>query len=75
MRRATATLSPLEQEAVHLRYVEGLPQDRITEILGITQASGARGVLQTCRRALTRELRSALAELGHGTSFFRESLG
>ena len=66
-----AVLSEVEQEAVHLRYVEGLPQDRITELLGITEKSGARGVLQRCRRKLQRELRRQLAELGHGSTFVR----
>ncbi|MFZ5476357.1 MAG: RNA polymerase sigma factor [Myxococcota bacterium] len=66
---AEAVLTPLEQEAVHLRYVEMLSQDAITELLGIEQASGARGLLQACRRKLERELRRRLAELGHGSSF------
>ncbi|MCO4768580.1 MAG: sigma-70 family RNA polymerase sigma factor [Deltaproteobacteria bacterium] len=74
VRQAASTLSPLEQEAVYLRYVEDLPQDRITKLLGITQASGARGVLQKCRRTLARELRARLDALGHGTSFFRASI-
>lgn len=72
--QAAAALSPLEQEAVHLRYVEGLPQSRITELLGITQSSGARGVLQTCRRVLAREMTRRLEEMGHGTSFVRTSI-
>lgn len=74
VRQAAAALSPLEQEAVHLRYVEDMPQDRITEVLGITQASGARGVLQRCRRILARELKARLDALGHGTSFLRISV-
>jgi RNA polymerase sigma-70 factor (ECF subfamily) len=74
VRQAAASLTPLEQEAIHLRYVEDVPQERITELLGITQASGARGVLQACRRQLARELRARLEQMGHGTSFFRASL-
>ncbi len=74
VRQAAAALSPLEQEAVHLRYVEDMPQDRITEVLGITQASGARGVLQRCRRILARELKARLDALGHGTSLLRISV-
>lgn len=74
VRAAAQALSPLEQEAVYLRYVEDVPQSRITELLGITQASGARGVLQACRRTLARELRARLEALGHGTSLLRESL-
>lgn len=64
-----AVLTPLEQEAVYLRYVEMLSQETITEVLGIQEASGARGVLQRCRRKLERELRRRLEELGHGSSF------
>lgn len=67
-----AVLTELEQEAVHLRYVEGMPQERITELLEISEKSGARGVLQRCRRKLQRELRRQLAELGHGSSFVRQ---
>ena len=74
VRAAAASLSPLEQEAIHLRYVEDVPQDRITELLGITQKSGARGVLQKCRRTLSRELRARLEAMGHGTSFLRVSV-
>ena len=66
---SAAVLSPLEQEAVHLRYVEQLGQDEITVILGLDQSSGARGLLQRCRRKLKRELRRRLAEMGHGSTF------
>ena len=62
------------QEAVALRYVEHLPVDEITSLLGLTDKSGARGVLQRCKRKLKRELSRRLAELGHGTSFVRGSL-
>ena len=68
---AASELSELEQEAIYLRYVEEMPQERITEVLGITQSSGARGVLQACRRKLGRALRARLQELGHGSSFFQ----
>jgi RNA polymerase sigma-70 factor, ECF subfamily len=71
---AEAVLDPLEQEAVHLRYVEQLPQETITDLLDISDASGARGVLQRCRRKLGRELRGRLATLGHGSTFMRGSL-
>jgi len=74
IRQASASLEPLEQEAIYLRYVEGIPQGRITELLGLDQSSGARGLLQRCRRRLQRELSLRLEELGHGTSFFRESV-
>jgi RNA polymerase sigma-70 factor (ECF subfamily) len=46
------TLDPLEQDAVWLRYFEAMPVDEITRLLGITDASGARGVLQRSRRKL-----------------------
>lgn len=71
---AAAVLSPEEQEAVHLRYVEQVSQDAITDLLGVTDASGARGLLQRCRRKLERELRRRLEALGHGTSFARGTL-
>lgn len=66
-----AVLDELEQEAVYLRYVEGLGQDEITRILGLTNASGARGLLVRCRRKLRAELDRRLAEMGHGASFLR----
>jgi RNA polymerase sigma-70 factor (ECF subfamily) len=46
------TLDPLEQDAVWLRYFEAMPVDEITRLLGIADASGARGVLQRSRRKL-----------------------
>lgn len=71
---ARAVLDPIEQEAVTLRYTEHLPLDEITRTLGLTDASGARGLLQRCKRKLQRELRRRLAELGHGSSFIRGSI-
>lgn len=50
-------LAPQEQDALWLRCYENMPIDAITEVLKITQASGARGVLQQARR----KLRAALA--------------
>jgi RNA polymerase sigma factor (sigma-70 family) len=50
------TLEPQEQEAMFLRCVERLPVDEITRTLGVTAASGARGVLQTARRKLAAAL-------------------
>lgn len=67
---ATKNLEPIEQEAIYLRYVEGMPQQQITEILDLP-GSGARGLLQRCRRKLRRELQQRLDELGHGLSFIR----
>lgn len=66
---AQAVLDPVEQEAVHLRYVEGLSQEQITEILALHTATGARGLLQRCRRRLQSEIERRLAEMGHGRSF------
>ena len=73
-RAAAAVLDPTEQEVVHLRYTEHLPLDRITELLGLPGASGARGVLQRSKRKLQQEVRRRLAEMGHGTSFVRGTL-
>lgn len=72
---ALSTLDPQEQEAVHLRYVELIPQEQITAILAIDDKSGARGLLQRCRRKLRRELYRRLEAMGHGSSFIREVPG
>ena len=69
--KASASLSPIEQEAIYLRYVEGLSQPQITKLLKLS-GTGARGLLQRCRRHLRRELKERLAEVGHGASFFEE---
>lgn len=45
-----------EIDALHLRCIDGLPVDAITEILAVDDKSGARGLLQRARR----KLRSAL---------------
>ncbi len=71
LRRASRSLSPVEQEAVFLRYVEQLPQETITDLLELTEASGARGLLQRCRRKLERAIRAELAAMGLGSSFLR----
>lgn len=47
-----AELDPTEQTALWLRCFEGVGVDEITRRLGIQQASGARGVLQSARRKL-----------------------
>ncbi len=72
LRDAAAQLDPLEQEAVHMRYTLGLPYAEITRLLELP-GSGARGLLQRCRRKLAAELRRRLDELGHGVSLFRAS--
>lgn len=69
-----AALDPIEQEAVTMRYTLNMSVDEITRTLGLTEASGARGLLQTCRRKLQRELHRRLEELGHGTSLVFGSL-
>jgi RNA polymerase sigma-70 factor (ECF subfamily) len=53
-------LEPHEQRALWLRCVERMPVDEITRLLGVDQASGARGLLQTARR----KLRAALERRG-----------
>lgn len=70
---AAAVLDAVEQEVIHLRYVEEVPLEQITALLGLTEASGARGVLQRCKRKLLRELSRRLEELGHGSSFLQDS--
>jgi len=70
---AAAALTPLEQEVVHLRYVEQLSQEAITELLELDAKSGARGVLQRSRRKLQRAIRARLLDMGHGSSFVRKT--
>jgi len=73
IREASASaLTPLEQEVVHLRYVEQLSQDAITELLELDGRSGARAVLQRSRRKLQRAIRAKLVDMGHGSSFVRK---
>ena len=74
MRASARVLDPVEQEVVYLWYTEQLPLDRITELLDLPGSSGARAVLQRCRRKLEREVRRRLATLGHGSSFVRGSV-
>ena len=45
-------LPPLDQKVLWLRCFEKVPVDVITRMLEITEASGARGVLQRARRRL-----------------------
>lgn len=74
---ASACLDPVEQEAVYLRYVEGLPRDEIDTLLGDELAargfakSGTRGLLQSCKRKLQDSMKTWLEDHGHGTSFLR----
>ncbi|MEM6930622.1 MAG: sigma-70 family RNA polymerase sigma factor [Myxococcota bacterium] len=66
-------LSDEQQRAIIMRYYEGAPLELITETLSLTNASGARGVLQTCKRHLERRLREVMVELRLDTSFWRSS--
>jgi RNA polymerase sigma-70 factor (ECF subfamily) len=75
LQAAVADLPQLEQDALHLRYELGLSQDDVTAQLGLEHASGGRGTLQQARRHLRARLRSALVNLGHGSSFFESSEG
>jgi len=63
-----AHLDPLEQKALCLRCFEQMPVKAITRILGIEQASGARGILQSARR----KLRAVLADRRPETGGHRE---
>jgi len=62
-----------QQRAVIMRYYENAPLDLIDETLGLTTASGARGLLQTCKRHLERRLRERMAELHLNTSFWQST--
>ena len=74
VREAAAELDDLEQEAIYLRYVEMLPYDAINATLGLQTASGARGLLQRCKRKLRKKMRARLEELGVSASFLRSSI-
>lgn len=49
-------LDGIEQQVLWLRAVEHMGVEDITRMLGLTQASGARGVLQSARRKLRARL-------------------
>lgn len=49
-------LDPVEQDVLWMRCIECVPVDEITRILGLTTASGARGLLQRARRKLRAAL-------------------
>ncbi|MEO5988639.1 MAG: sigma-70 family RNA polymerase sigma factor [Candidatus Eisenbacteria bacterium] len=51
-----AHLDERERLALWLRAYEELPVERITELMGLDSASGARGLLQTARRKLKAAL-------------------
>lgn len=56
-------LSPVEQEAIWLRCFERMPVGDVTRLLGLSNASGARSVLQSARE----KLRGALVRRRAGT--------
>lgn len=57
-------LEPAERTALWMRAYEGMGMDDITQLLKLDNASGARGLLQTARRKLTRALRQFDDRLG-----------
>lgn len=72
MREATAMLAPLEQQVVHLRYVENLDRAHVAGTLDLEGGSEeVRAILQTATRHLKKDLKERLARLGHGSSFVR----
>jgi RNA polymerase sigma-70 factor (ECF subfamily) len=56
-------LDPLEQQVLWLRVGEDMGVEHITRALGIRQASGARGVLQSARRKLRAALGARFGEV------------
>lgn len=52
LRILRAELERDEQEAIWLHYIERVPIDEVKDIMGLENASGARGVLQRARRKL-----------------------
>lgn len=61
-------LEPREQDALWMRCFERIPVDTITELLNITEASGARAVLQQARRKLRAALQDRPSAAEGGTS-------
>lgn len=57
-------LDRTEQEAIWLRCYEGMPVDEITRVLKVSEASGARAVLQRARRKLRAAMQTGLAGSG-----------
>jgi len=56
LRQMREHLDERERLALWLRAYEELPVERITELMGLDSASGARGLLQTARRKLRAAL-------------------
>lgn len=62
VRQALAQLSDPEREALLLHYEVGLSVEEVTELMGLQNRSGARGLLQRARRKLRRSAQQALPE-------------
>jgi RNA polymerase sigma factor (sigma-70 family) len=60
-------LPPLDQQVLWLRCFEKMPVDAITRLLAITEASGARGILQRARRRLRAAMARRENVAGRGT--------
>ena len=62
VRQALQALSEVERRAMLLHYESGLSVDEVTDILGLTNKSGARGVLQRARRKLKKQVAASMPE-------------
>lgn len=62
VRRALDTLTPEEREALLLHYEGGLSMEEVTEVMGLRNRTGARGLLQRARRKLRRSAQAQLPE-------------
>lgn len=62
VRQALQALSEVERQAMLLHYESGLSVDEVTEVLGLTNKSGARGVLQRARRKLKKQVAQEMPE-------------
>jgi RNA polymerase sigma-70 factor, ECF subfamily len=62
LRLLNDALDPVERQAVWLRCYEEMPVPEITRVLGITDRSGARGLLQRARRKLRAAMAAASGE-------------
>jgi RNA polymerase sigma-70 factor (ECF subfamily) len=68
---AAATLDPVEQEVVYLKYSRDADAEAIARQVGLGSTDEVRVILQRCRRRLARELSARLERLGVGSSFLR----
>lgn len=62
LHEALGALEDQEREALLLHYEAGLPVQQITELLGLENRTGARGLLQRARRKLRGALTRALPD-------------